>query len=108
MVQKALSGMSTEVRALADARRQDDDKITTLRDLCDQQDGNIRLLWQQKEAIARQFEAYKQEQEDALRDIKTNAARREAEQEKTLAEAREALDKLRWALNVKKNIDWAE
>lgn len=107
-VKQAMGRMATDVKELAEARRQDDDKITTLRDLCDQQDGNIRLLWQQKEDISRKFEGYKQEQEDALHDIKSNAAKREAQQEQTLEEARQVLDKLRWALNVKKNIDWAE
>ncbi|EFW98584.1 hypothetical protein CMQ_4436 [Grosmannia clavigera kw1407] len=107
-VKQALGSMAKEVKELAEARRQDDDKITTLRDLCDQQDGNIRLLWQQKEDITRKYEAYKKEQEDALRDIKANAAKREAEQEQMLEEARQVLDKLRWALNVKNNVAWAE
>ena len=51
---------------------------------------------------------YKRAQEDGLRDIKESAARREEEQERLLEESREALDKLRWALNVKKNVKGAQ
>lgn len=107
-VKRAMSKMGKEIADLLDARKKDDEKITTLRDLCDQQDANIKELLQQKDAIWQQFEAYKKEQEDILRNIKTNATGTEAQQEKLLAEAKEVVDKLKWALNVKKTIDWAQ
>ncbi|ERT03459.1 hypothetical protein HMPREF1624_01774 [Sporothrix schenckii ATCC 58251] len=106
-VKRAAARMGKDVKELSEARRQDDEKINMLRDLCDQQDSNIKLLIQQKEDIARKFAEYKKEQEDLLHDIKTNAARREAEQEGTLEEARQVLDKLKWSLNIKNTIDWA-
>ncbi|KAK0657265.1 hypothetical protein B0T16DRAFT_385839 [Cercophora newfieldiana] len=107
-VKKTVTKMKGEITELLEERRKDDDRISMLRDLCDQQDGNIRELQQQKEEIAAQFERYKAEQEAALRDIKTNAAQREQEQEQTLREAKEVLDKLRWALNVKDKVEWAQ
>lgn len=107
-VKRAMTKMGKEVADLLEARKKDDEKITTLRDLCDQQDGNIKDLLQQKEAIWQQFEAYKKEQDDALRNIKTNATERETQQEKMLAEAKEVVDKLKWALNVKNTVDWAK
>jgi chromosome segregation ATPase len=107
-VRAAMAQMKGRVEELTEERRRDDDKIATLREVCDQQDGNIRELARQKEEIARQFERYKAEQERALRDIKTLAARREAEQEAVLRESRDVLDKLKWALNVKENVGWAE
>ncbi|KAL1897892.1 mother-specific HO expression [Sporothrix stenoceras] len=106
-VKRAAARMGKDVKELSEARRQDDEKINMLRDLCDQQDSNIKLLVQQKEDIARKFAEYKKEQEDLLKDIKTNAVRREAEQERTLQEAREVLDKLKWSLNIKNTIEWA-
>ncbi|KAL2263439.1 hypothetical protein VTK26DRAFT_6737 [Humicola hyalothermophila] len=107
-VRRAMGRMRKEVEGLAEERRRDDDKIETLRELCDQQDGNIRELRRQKDEILAQFERYKAQQEEALRDIKRRADEREREQERTLQEAREVLDKLRWALNVKATIDWAQ
>jgi chromosome segregation ATPase len=107
-VKRAVSGMKDEIDTLNEERRSDDDKIQTLRDLCDQQDSNIQQLRREKEDIARKFEDYKQAQEDGLRDIKTNAARREVEQERILEESREALNKLRWALKVKENVKGAQ
>lgn len=107
-VKRAMSKMGKEVADLLDARRQDDEKIVTLRDLCDQQDTNIKQLLQQKETLQRKFDAYKKEQEDALRNIKTTAAEREAQQTQMLKEAKEVVDKLKWVLNVKNKIDWAQ
>lgn len=107
-VKRAVSGIKDDIDTLNEERRSDDDKIQTLRDLCEQQDSNIQQLRREKEDIARKFEEYKQAQEDGLRDIKTNAARREAEQERILEESREALAKLKWALNVKQNVKGAQ
>lgn len=107
-VKLAAAGLRGEIAVLAEARRGDDEKIVTLRELCDQQDGNIKELVRQKEEIARQFEAYKREQEEWLGDVKGNARAREEEQERLLEEARETLGRLRWALNVKANVRGAE
>ncbi|KAK4100635.1 hypothetical protein N658DRAFT_427252 [Parathielavia hyrcaniae] len=107
-VKRAMGKMRAEVEELVGERKKDDEKIETLRELCDQQDGNIRELMRQKDEIAAQFERYKRQQEEDLRGIKTRADQREQEQERTLREAREALDKLRWALSVKQKIDWAQ
>ncbi|KAG7101785.1 hypothetical protein HYQ44_018915 [Verticillium longisporum] len=103
-VKKAHLKLRSEIAGLVEERRRDDEKITTLRDLCDQQDGNIRELKRQRDEIEATFLAYKDEQEEALHSIKTNAAAREAEQEAMLKETREVLAKLKWALNVKENV----
>lgn len=107
-VKRAMSKMGREVADLLEARRQDDEKIVTLRELCDQQDTNIKELLQQKEALLQRFEAYKKEQEDALRNIKSTAAEREAQQTQMLSEAKEVVDKLKWVLNVKTTVGWAQ
>lgn len=107
-VGRAMSKMRHKIRNIVEERRHDDVKIQTLRDLCEQQDSNITQLWREKEAIARKFEEYKQLQDDDLRDIRTNAKAREEEQERILEESREALNKLNWALNVKKNVKGAQ
>ncbi|KAK8925181.1 hypothetical protein VCV18_005607 [Metarhizium anisopliae] len=107
-VKRAVSKMRGEITTIVDERRSDDEKITTLRDLCEQQDNNIKELRREKEEIARLFEEYKRTQEEDLKDIKTNAKKRQTEQEKQLDEAREALHKLKWALNVKENVRGAQ
>ncbi|KAH8885078.1 hypothetical protein GQ53DRAFT_366982 [Thozetella sp. PMI_491] len=107
-VKRAMAKMKIQVTTLLEERRKDDDRIGTLRDLCDQQDGNIRDLQKQKDSISIQFEKYKAEQDAALHDIKTKAREREEEQERTLRETKEVLDKLKWALNVNNNVKGAE
>lgn len=107
-VNKAISTIKTEITTIVDERKSDDDKIQTLRDLCEQQDSNIQKLRREKEDIARLFEKYKETQESALKDMKENAKTTEEEQQKLLEEARETLHKLRWALNVKENVQGAQ
>ncbi|TDZ53510.1 hypothetical protein CTRI78_v006920 [Colletotrichum trifolii] len=103
-VKRAHLKLRAEIAGLVEERRRDDDRITALRDLCDQQDGNIKELRRQKDDIENKFSDYKTQQEEALKDIKTNAAAREAEQEKLLEETRSTLARLKWALNVKENV----
>ncbi|KAK3300102.1 uncharacterized protein B0H64DRAFT_7216 [Chaetomium fimeti] len=107
-VKRSVTKVKKEVDGLVVERKKDDGKIETLRELCDQQDGNIRELRRQKEDIQAQFERYKLQQEEGLKDIKRKADGREQEQERTLQEARDVLDKLRWALSVKEKIEWAQ
>jgi hypothetical protein len=107
-VNKAISTIKTEINTIVDERKSDDDKIQTLRDLCEQQDSNIQKLRREKEDIARLFEQYKDTQETDLKDMKENAKKTEEEQQRLLDEARETLHKLRWALNVKENVQGAQ
>ncbi|KAL2758823.1 hypothetical protein ACRALDRAFT_1075238 [Sodiomyces alcalophilus JCM 7366] len=106
-VKRAHRKLRGELADLVDERRRDDEKISTLQELCDQQDGNIRELKRQRDEIEAKFDEYKRQQEEALAGIKTSAASREADQEKMLLETREVLDKLKWALNVKENVKGA-
>ncbi|ODA78282.1 hypothetical protein RJ55_05663 [Drechmeria coniospora] len=103
-VERAVSKMKLEISSIVEERRSDDDKIQTLRDLCEQQNNNITELRREKAEIARLFDEYKRVQDDDLRHIKSSAKQREEEQERLLDESRAALAKLKWALNVKKNV----
>ncbi|KAK1570276.1 uncharacterized protein LY79DRAFT_527168 [Colletotrichum navitas] len=103
-VKRAHLKLRDEIAGLVEERRRDDEKIATLRDLCDQQDGNIKELRRQKDEIEKNFEAYKAHQEFLLKDIKAGAAARDTEQERLLEETRSTLARLKWALNVKENV----
>ncbi|RWA04377.1 hypothetical protein EKO27_g10726 [Xylaria grammica] len=107
-VKRAVTTMNRRIKALVDERLKDDEKINVLRDLCDQQDVNIRDLRRQRDEISQKFEAYKREQEAALHAIKENARKREEEQLMTIEETKRVLGQLRWALNVKRNVKGAE
>ncbi|KAF7558888.1 hypothetical protein G7046_g5267 [Stylonectria norvegica] len=107
-VKRVVTKMKAEIEVLVAERRKDDEKIQTLRELCDQQDGNIKQLRHEKDDIARLFEQYKAAQEHELRDIKTHARTTEDEQERLLEESRAALGKLKWALKVRENVKEAQ
>lgn len=107
-VKRAVSSMRGEIDGVVEERRTDDEKIQTLRDLCDQQDSNIKELRREKDEIGRAFQQYKQTQDDDLRDLKTLGKKRVDEQERLLEESREALAKLKWALNVKNTVKGAQ
>ncbi|KAI0537973.1 hypothetical protein GGR58DRAFT_513359 [Xylaria digitata] len=107
-VKRAVTTMNGRIKTLVEERLKDDEKINVLRDLCDQQDVNIRDLRRQRDEISQKFEAYKREQEAALRAIKEDARKREEEQLMTIEETKKVLGQLRWALNVKRNVKGAE
>lgn len=107
-VKRAMTKMRGEIATITEERRGDDDKIRTLRDLCEQQDSNIKELRREKDEISRLFSEYKETQEKELHHIKTNGRETEAEQTRLLTDAKETLDKLRWALNVKNNVAGAQ
>ncbi|KAI1276225.1 hypothetical protein F5Y07DRAFT_367590 [Xylaria sp. FL0933] len=107
-VKRAMKTMDGRIKSLVDERLKDDEKINVLRDLCDQQDVNIRDLRRQRDEISEKFEAYKREQEAALQAIKENARKREEEQLMTIEESKRVLGQLKWALNVKRNVKGAE
>ncbi|KAI0195981.1 hypothetical protein EV127DRAFT_119854 [Xylaria flabelliformis] len=107
-VKRSVTAMNGRIKALVNERLKDDEKINVLRDLCDQQDVNIRDLRGQRDEINQKFEAYKREQEEALRAIKENARKREEEQLRTIEETKQVLGQLKWALNVKRNVKGAE
>jgi chromosome segregation ATPase len=102
--EKAVAKLRAEVRAIAEERRRDDERIATLREVCEQQDSNIRALRAAKDRIGDRFDEYKRAQEDGLRHIKERARQQEENQERLLEETRQTLHKLRWALAVKDNI----
>ncbi|KAI0136351.1 hypothetical protein BJ170DRAFT_601429 [Xylariales sp. AK1849] len=107
-VKRTATSLHEEIAALVEERKIDDDRINTLRDLCDQQDGNVRDLKRQKDEIGQQFESYKREQEDALKGIKKAAREREEEQLRTIEETKRVLGQLKWALKVKENVKSAQ
>ncbi|KAF2967208.1 hypothetical protein GQX73_g6366 [Xylaria multiplex] len=107
-VKRAVTTMNGRIKTLVEERLKDDEKINVLRDLCDQQDVNIRDLRRQRDEISQKFEDYKREQEAALQSIKENARKREEEQLMTIEETKKVLGQLRWALNVKRNVKGAE
>lgn len=107
-VRRVMSKMKGEINDIVEERRSDDEKIQMLRDLCDQQDSNIKELQREKEGIARAFQQYKKTQDDDIYSLKTLGQERDAEQERLLEESRDALNKLKWALNVKNTVKGAQ
>ena len=101
-VKRATSRLRKEMATLVEERKKDDEKISILRDLCDQQDCNIRELTKQKQSLSQQFEAYKTEQEHVLKDIKTHARKTQEEQGQILEETRETLHRLKWVTKMHK------
>jgi chromosome segregation ATPase len=105
-LQRTVGKMSKQINDLLELRSNDDRKIQTLRGVCEQQREMLMDLESKKDAIGKAFEAYKQEQEDGLRDIKAKAAEQEARNEAAIEETLEVLGKLKWALNVEKNVNF--
>lgn len=107
-LEKVIVKMRQEMGELVQQRKKDDEKIRMLASLGEQQAELNHKLQQQNEALQKAHEEYKHAQDEGLRGIKQRSRLVEKENERLLTEARETLDKLRWALNVKRNVKDAE
>lgn len=107
-VDRSVAKMSKRISEIILERKKDDGKINMLNSLCEQQAEQLRLLELEKDGINAAFEAYKKQQEDMLKNIKTKAAAQEKENEEILKESKRVLGELRWALGVKKNVKGAQ
>jgi chromosome segregation ATPase len=103
-VDRSVATLGKRINTIIQERKKDDAKINMLMSLSDQLAEQLRLLELEKQGINDAFEAYKKQQEDMLKDIKTKAAAQEKENEEILKESRRVLGELKWALGVKKNV----
>lgn len=103
-IDKGVAKLRTTVTDIQKVRKGDLSRVNTLNSLCDQNADQLDILRAEKEAIVQKFEAYKAEQDAALKEIKEKAKIREEEHESMLKESQEVLHKLKWALNVQKNV----
>ena len=101
---KGFSSIRKEINSVIIERQKDDEQISMLKSLSDQQAEQILVLQAQNTAILKAHESYKEAQDKALHDIKANAKRQEAENEKLALEAKKLSGELRWALVVKENM----
>ena len=107
-VDRTVGKLGREIEALVEERRADDRRMNMLQGVCDQQAEQLTSLQREKEAIQVAFEAYKREQEDALKGIKERARMQEEANEEALRETQKVLGELKWALGVKKNVKGAQ
>ena len=106
-VDRSVAKLGKKINSIIGERKKDDEKINMLKSLCNQQAEQLRQLELEKEGISAAFEAYKKQQEDMLKNIKTKATTQEKENEEILRESRRVLGELRWALGVRKNVKGA-
>ncbi|KAM3074829.1 mother-specific HO expression [Clarireedia jacksonii] len=106
-VDRTVAKLGKEIEAIVKERRADDEKISMLQQLCEQQAEQLRGLQKEKDDIASCFENYKREQEESLASIKDMARKQEKANEETLTETQNVLGELKWALNVKNNVKGA-
>ncbi|KAL3417573.1 hypothetical protein PVAG01_10583 [Phlyctema vagabunda] len=93
-----------EIGKIVQERKEDDKRILTLANLCDQQAGQLEQLARDKDAMAAQFAEYVQLQETMLADIKAAAKRQEEANEQKLEETKRVLGEMKWAINVQKDL----
>ena len=97
---KEISVMDKKIKSVVSARNKDDEQISMLRSLGEQQAAQILELQRQNASIRNAHEDYKDEQEKALRDIKTNAKNLEDEHMKEIEKTKKLSEELMWALGV--------
>jgi chromosome segregation ATPase len=99
-VDRSVTKLGKKINSIVKERTKDDGKINLLYSLCEQQAEKLNQLELEKDGICEAFEAYKEQQEDALKRIKSKAAAQEKENEEILEESKRVLRELRWALGM--------
>ena len=107
-VSDTVESLGREIESLVSDRKKDDETINLIQNLCDQQHKALAAQTKDKENIVARHEAYKKEQEDALRAIKDTAIKQEAENELLIHQSKKVLGDLKWALAVKQNVKGAQ
>ncbi|KAG4425478.1 hypothetical protein IFR04_001397 [Cadophora malorum] len=107
-VNKTVAKLGAEIETIVQERRVDDDRMSMLQELCEQQAEQLTALQAEKDGISEAFDKYKIMQEDALKEIKARARAQEQANEAALLETQRVLGELKWALGVKKNVKGAE
>ncbi|KAA8573802.1 hypothetical protein EYC84_005358 [Monilinia fructicola] len=98
---RTVAKLEKEIKTIVNERRADDEKITMLKRLAEQQADQLKILQKEKDDVDRKYEDYKAEKEHSLVEIKENAMKQEKANEEILAETQKVLGELKWALNVK-------
>jgi hypothetical protein len=107
-VDRSVVKLGERINRIIQERKKDDTKINILKSLCDQQAEQLQRLELEKQGINDAFEAYKKQQEDMLKDIKTKAGAQEKDNEEILKESRRVLGELKWAVGIKKIVKGAQ
>ena len=97
---RAVAELRKEIVSITKERCNDDEKISMLKLLSDQQAEQLRQLELEKGRIDVAFVAYKEQHNDMLRDIKAQ----EKKNEDILKESEQVLAELQWALGVKTKV----
>ncbi|KAK4205177.1 hypothetical protein QBC40DRAFT_49411 [Triangularia verruculosa] len=105
---KKTDKMKKEFEELSEKRKEDDEKIRRHEEMIDQMYVEIGDLEKQNKSLWEMFEGYKKEKDESLRGLTEDNVRQAEVLQRTIEEAREARDKLRWALNVKENVKGAQ
>lgn len=95
--------LDAEIESLVLERRNDDVKIQKLQSLCDQQDEQLKVTEKYNRAIWEQFEAYKMEKEEGLREVKEKLKAQERKNEQMIEEGQALLSQVRFALVLQEN-----
>lgn len=103
VVDRTVRKLGGEITGLVQERLRDGERLDALQQLCNEQRENLARLQEENKTIAETSKAHRDEQDASLAGIRAKARAQEKANEDTLAETKEALDKLKWALAVHKN-----
>ncbi|KAG0647970.1 hypothetical protein D0Z07_5687 [Hyphodiscus hymeniophilus] len=103
-VTSTVESLGEQIAGIMLQREEDVGKMKLLETLCQQHDARFETFMKDREHLMAVHEAYKAEQEEALRDIKTKAVEQGPKNDQVLDESQRVLGELKWALNLRENV----
>lgn len=100
--------LKVDVKAINEKREDDVQKIEQLEVVVEQLRRETEKMQKVKERVMRDFEDYKNEKELGMREIKERAERNETANEEVLEEMNRVMGKMKYVINIRKDVRGAE
>jgi len=105
---RQMQKLKEDLKDLEAGRQEDQVRVDQLTVVFTQLNNEAASSQAEKESVVKQFEQYKQDKEDSIRQIKEQAERNELANEKALQEMSSVVGQMRYVINLKRNVRGVE
>ncbi|QKX55166.1 uncharacterized protein TRUGW13939_02258 [Talaromyces rugulosus] len=107
-MQRKLKGVRDEISALREQAEKKEEEQERLDALVDHQNQEVEAETKRIKGIFDAYESYKTARDNEFQELLEKARHNQATVDAAVASMKEAEDKMKWTMSVKKNIEWSE
>lgn len=107
-MQRKLKGVRDEITTLREQAEKKEKEQERLDALVDHQNQEVEAETKRIKGIFDAYESYKTARDNEFQELLEKARHNQATVDAAVASMKEAEDKMKWTMNIKKNIEWSE